>query len=233
VLSSWESRRLRFSSPAAVADRQPGVASENAAAQPKFAQCVQAHGEPNYPEPGGNTEAYAKDILKLDPNSPQFRAATKACKQYLPKGAPVSPCEQEKVESEALTYAQLHAAARHAELAGPTLEWSRLHGRSCWCCRDITRLPEGFEGLQKVIAEWLMCWHRARATKDPGVSPTGRLAGESMLVGTLHAGEVASPEPPTQVAWVSSRGPEFEQRVALRFVEVILWRVIDAHPVSA
>jgi hypothetical protein len=31
----------------------------------------------------------------------------------------------------------------------------------------------------------------------------------------------------------SLRGLEFEQRVALRFVEVILGRVIDTHPVSA
>jgi hypothetical protein len=51
----------------------------------KFAQCMRSHGVPNFPDPkftpDGNTEmTIGKDV---NPDSPQFAAAKKACKGFL------------------------------------------------------------------------------------------------------------------------------------------------------
>ncbi len=69
----------------------------------KFSACMRSHGEPNFPEPefsGGGTRLTLKAGGKagspgaIDPNSPQFRAAQKACEQYFgppgSKGGPVA-----------------------------------------------------------------------------------------------------------------------------------------------
>ncbi|HTW97145.1 MAG TPA: hypothetical protein VMD59_00125 [Acidimicrobiales bacterium] len=83
-----------------------GSSGEVEAGQLKFANCMHAHGEPDYPEPGGNAEANVKELLKLDPRSPRFREAASACQRYLVKGGAVSPAVQERVEAEALRYAR-------------------------------------------------------------------------------------------------------------------------------
>lgn len=52
----------------------------------KFSACMRSHGEPNFPEPefsGGATRMKLKAGGGLDPGSPQFQAAQKACAQYL------------------------------------------------------------------------------------------------------------------------------------------------------
>jgi hypothetical protein len=58
-------------------------AADTKAAELKFAQCMRAHGVPNFPDPDqdgltniGNTG--------IDPNSPQFKSAQQACKRYAP-----------------------------------------------------------------------------------------------------------------------------------------------------
>jgi hypothetical protein len=60
----------------------------------KFAQCMHAHGVPNYPEPNPNVNPYSVlapnssvDELKvagLNPNSPVVQAAVQACEQANP-----------------------------------------------------------------------------------------------------------------------------------------------------
>jgi len=89
----------------ASATQTAGNSGDAVTAQLKFAQCMQSHGEPDYPEPGGNAEANAKSMLKLGPSSPHFLAAEKACKQLLPEGEQASPGEQARVEAEALKFA--------------------------------------------------------------------------------------------------------------------------------
>jgi hypothetical protein len=51
----------------------------------KFAQCMRSHGVPNFPDPkftadGGTEQTIGKDV---NPGSPQFTAAKKACKRFL------------------------------------------------------------------------------------------------------------------------------------------------------
>jgi hypothetical protein len=58
----------------------------------KFSQCMRSHGVPRYPDPkftpnGGSQMTIGKEV---DPNSPQFKAAVKACQKLVP-GSPLSP----------------------------------------------------------------------------------------------------------------------------------------------
>jgi hypothetical protein len=55
----------------------------------KFAQCMRSHGVPGFPDPGQNLPAAAKGT-GLNPNSPVFQAAVKACQSVLPPGAHIS-----------------------------------------------------------------------------------------------------------------------------------------------
>ncbi len=57
-----------------------------------FSECMRTHGEPNFPEPVFHGHSASIDITLasgVDPNSPQYAAANKACKHLLPnKGVP-------------------------------------------------------------------------------------------------------------------------------------------------
>ena len=57
----------------------------------KFSQCMRSHGVPKFPDPsfaanGGTMLRIGKDV---NPNSPQFKAAQKACQKLVP-GGPLS-----------------------------------------------------------------------------------------------------------------------------------------------
>jgi hypothetical protein len=51
----------------------------------KLSVCMRAHGVPNFPDPGPNGLHIGPNI---DPRSPQFQAAEKACAQDFPGGSP-------------------------------------------------------------------------------------------------------------------------------------------------
>jgi hypothetical protein len=51
----------------------------------KLSVCMRAHGVPNFPDP---TSSGLHIGPNLDPNSPQFQAAQKACARFFPGGSP-------------------------------------------------------------------------------------------------------------------------------------------------
>jgi hypothetical protein len=51
----------------------------------KLSVCMRAHGVPNFPDPGPHGLKIGPNI---DPRSPQFQAAQKACAQDFPGGSP-------------------------------------------------------------------------------------------------------------------------------------------------
>ncbi len=66
----------------------------------KFSQCMRTHGVPNFPDPtfsggGVRLQLKAAGAGGIDPESPQFRAAQKACQSIAPgpggKGGPGPP----------------------------------------------------------------------------------------------------------------------------------------------
>lgn len=53
----------------------------------KYAQCIRSHGEPSYPDPVSRDGAIQQSLGNgINPNSPQFQAAEKACRSLQPGG---------------------------------------------------------------------------------------------------------------------------------------------------
>jgi hypothetical protein len=69
---------------------QPLTASQRADAL-KFSQCMRTHGVPNFPDPtfsGGHAGIELSKSSGIDPQSPAFQAAQKACGSPFGKGGP-------------------------------------------------------------------------------------------------------------------------------------------------
>lgn len=60
--------------PSSIANLTPATMAANAL---KWSKCMRTHGEPNFPEPNGQ----GMITLNVDPNSPQFQKAEKACQK--------------------------------------------------------------------------------------------------------------------------------------------------------
>jgi hypothetical protein len=71
-------------------DGGPPTAAQTAAQTAKllkYAQCMRAHGVPNFPDPIVSSHAFGFQLGNgVDPNSPQFKAATKSCAPLGPFG---------------------------------------------------------------------------------------------------------------------------------------------------
>ncbi len=51
----------------------------------KYSQCMRQHGVPKFPDPQPNGGLLLKQGSGIDPSSPTFKAADKACQQLLPR----------------------------------------------------------------------------------------------------------------------------------------------------
>ncbi|MGB9112131.1 MAG: hypothetical protein WCF24_05325 [Acidimicrobiales bacterium] len=54
----------------------------------KWTQCLRQHGLPNMPEPVEHDGGLTQSFPRGGPNSPQFKAATRACHLLAPGGGP-------------------------------------------------------------------------------------------------------------------------------------------------
>jgi hypothetical protein len=62
----------------------------NAVQALQFAQCVRAHGVPNFPDPDGTGRIPDPETGGVDQGSPQFQAANNTCAQYRPPYIPTN-----------------------------------------------------------------------------------------------------------------------------------------------
>lgn len=85
-----------------------------------YSQCMRAHGIKNFPDPsaGGGVNILREQGTGLDPASPQFQAADKACKSLMPALA-LSPAQQAKMKAGNLKYAQCMRAHGIADFPDP------------------------------------------------------------------------------------------------------------------
>jgi hypothetical protein len=88
----------------------PESGESRAAAQQKlvkFAQCMRAHGEPEFPEPvEGNIRIQSHNGSGPNPESPQWRTAEKACSKYAPANVAPSPAQQKAHQAQALKFSE-------------------------------------------------------------------------------------------------------------------------------
>ena len=54
----------------------------------KLAECMRSHGVPKFPDPSPNGSLQITPSSGIDPNSPLFQTAQKACAKYFPGGTP-------------------------------------------------------------------------------------------------------------------------------------------------
>jgi hypothetical protein len=82
---------------------QDGSRSADPAA---YSACMRRNGVPKFPDPDANGNLSIIGGPGLDPNSPRFKAAEKACEKHLPRrgGETPDPEEQAKALQEALKY---------------------------------------------------------------------------------------------------------------------------------
>jgi hypothetical protein len=81
--------------------------SDSGAADPTaYSRCMRENGVSKFPDPDGQGRLSIQGGPGLDPNSPQFQAAERACEKYMPRGGDdtPSPEEQEQGLQEALAY---------------------------------------------------------------------------------------------------------------------------------
>jgi hypothetical protein len=71
-----------------------------------FSACMRKHGVPNFPDPDSKGGLTLNGNSGLDPRSPQFRAAQKACRKLLPNGGKMDPKAQAKALEQALEFSK-------------------------------------------------------------------------------------------------------------------------------
>ncbi len=72
----------------------------------KYAQCMRAHGVPDFPDPvNGGFHITSGPGSDLDPGSPQFAAADSACKALSPEGHAGTGTVDPQLQAKALAYA--------------------------------------------------------------------------------------------------------------------------------
>ena len=69
----------------------------------RFSQCMRANGVPNFPDPNGQGVIQGSGI---DPSSPQFATAQKACAKYMGAGKPPSAAQTAQAEAAALAFSK-------------------------------------------------------------------------------------------------------------------------------
>jgi hypothetical protein len=71
----------------------------------QFASCMRTHGVPNFPDPDSHGDLSITPSSGIDPSSPQFQSAQRACSKFMPNGGqPPSPAQQAKMQAQALKF---------------------------------------------------------------------------------------------------------------------------------
>ena len=73
-----------------------------------FSRCMRAHGISDFPDPSshGGIALNGGPGSDLNPSSPQYQAASSACKSLLPPRRPLSPAQQAAARAQALRYSR-------------------------------------------------------------------------------------------------------------------------------
>ena len=70
----------------------------------KFASCMRANGEPNFPDPNAQGQITGSTSSGFDPGSPQFQKAMQTCRKDLPNGGVPTPAQQAQARQNAVEF---------------------------------------------------------------------------------------------------------------------------------
>src|ERR1035441_1242440 len=84
-----------------------GSAAANYSDAVAYAKCMRPHGVGNFPDPNSQGGFQLGGSGSATPaNAPAYSSASKACQHLLPKGSPLTPAQQSKIEATALKYSK-------------------------------------------------------------------------------------------------------------------------------
>jgi hypothetical protein len=91
----------------------------------RYSSCMRTHGVPKFPDPqrssGGGMSLALGPEMGVDPQSPQFKAAEKACRKLLPGGGQApSPAQQAKELAQMLKFSACMRAHGLPDFPDPT-----------------------------------------------------------------------------------------------------------------
>jgi hypothetical protein len=72
----------------------------------QFSQCMRKNGVPDFPDPSSTGGVSIGPGDGIDPRSPKFEAAAKACRKILPNGGQPSPAQIAKAQQNALEFSK-------------------------------------------------------------------------------------------------------------------------------
>ena len=86
-----------------------------------FSRCMRAHGITAFPDPDaqGQLSLNAGPGTGINPNSPQYKAASNACKHLMPPQMTLNPAQQAKIKAGNLKYAQCMRAHGISDFPDP------------------------------------------------------------------------------------------------------------------
>jgi hypothetical protein len=87
-----------------------------------FAQCVRAHGVPDFPDPNVNGAISLSSLAgQAKLNSTQVSSAISACRHLLPNGGTLNPAQQQKALNALLKFSQCMRAHGVPDFPDPSL----------------------------------------------------------------------------------------------------------------
>jgi hypothetical protein len=110
---------------ASVAATAPATTSSTSgaskgSAKGTFSACMRSHGVPKFPDPSSDGSMTFDASTGINPDSPRFQAAQRACQKLAPNGGkPPSPAEQAKAQAQMLKFSACMRAHGLAKFPDP------------------------------------------------------------------------------------------------------------------
>jgi hypothetical protein len=84
-------------------DGSPNATSKESGGR-AFAACMRSHGVANFPDPSSGGGINIGPRSGINPDSPQFQSAQRACQKLLPAGKALSPAQQAQMQAQLLKF---------------------------------------------------------------------------------------------------------------------------------
>lgn len=94
-----------------------------------YAQCIRSHGQPGWPDPNSQGNFLITGSNHVDPHSPRFASANKACERLLPNGGQETAAQQQKALSQALKFVACMRSHGIPDFPDPTVQDGQVSQR--------------------------------------------------------------------------------------------------------